>query len=59
MTHLANSTMEQTITDVQATVTKLHNDNSVLMANQEVMASIYKNGGVPMKILQMVEEVLR
>ena len=38
--------MEQKITDLQATVTKLHNNNSVLMANQEEMASIYKSGGV-------------
>ena len=42
--------MEQKITDLDPTVSKLYNDNSVLMANQEEMASTYKNSGVPTEI---------
>ena len=42
--------MEQKMTDLEATVSKLRINNSVLMANQEEMASAYKNSGVPTKI---------
>ena len=48
--HWANSAMEQKITDSEATVTKLHIDNSDLMAKQKEMAAIYKNSGVPTEI---------
>ena len=46
----ANSAMKQKMTDLEATVSKLRIDNSVLMANQEEMALAYKNSGVPTKI---------
>ena len=49
-TNRANSAMEQKLTNLQATVTKLHHANSVLMGNQEDMALAYKNGGVPTEI---------
>ena len=42
--------MEQKMTNLEATVSKLRINNSVLMANQEEMASAYKNSGVPTKI---------
>ena len=50
ITNQANSAMEQKITDLQDIVSKLHNNNSVLMTNQEEMTSIYKNDGVPIEI---------
>ena len=41
--------MAQKLTDLEATVSKLHIDNSVLMANQEDMASALRSG-VPNEI---------
>ena len=49
-TNRVNSAMEQMMTNLEATVSKLCIDNSVLMANQGEMASAYKNSGVPTKI---------
>ena len=39
--------MEQKFTNLQATVSKLHNNIYVFIAKQEEMVSIYKSGGVP------------
>ena len=41
---------EQKINDLTANILKLQNDSIVLMVNQEEMASIYKNGDVPVEI---------
>ena len=46
----ANSVIEHKIDNLTTNILKLQNKNSVLMANQEEMASIYKNGGVPAEI---------
>ena len=46
----ANSAMQQPINNFSDLLVTLQNDNSVLMANQEEMASAYKNGGVPAEI---------
>ena len=48
--NIKNTVMEQKIIDVEATVLNLNISNSVLMANQEEMTTIYKHGGVPSKI---------
>ena len=49
-TNKANSAIVQKVTNLEATASKLCNGNSVLMANQEEMESVYKNSGVPTKI---------
>ena len=42
--------MQQKINELSESLVKMQNENSVLMANQEEMASVYKNRGVPTEI---------
>ena len=53
----ANSVLQQKVNDLGNSLIKLQNDNSVLMANQEEMASEFKNSGVPTKITTGFESI--
>ena len=46
----ANSAMQQKINELSESLVQMRQHNSVLMANQEEMASICKNSGVPAEI---------